>query len=301
VRPLQEAEASLGLTVPPARSRSALVVFHHLDGLLRMQGRGLVASRCQPWGSTRFTRTTARRSRETIVPLSALPESQAHTLRRVPLCCSRAASLRPLHLLPLAARRIAVKLRTAEADPHVTRARGPVPIRPLGETLDALAPRGLHRAPHRACSFHSSQGTRCREPWSGGRRRAPDFRALLRNRVRCRPPTVSDDQSLVPSMGLCPLRGPPRSAPDRSRGDGLVTAETAPNPTDRVVAASCHARVAGIPPAVSRSRTEQPKLQDTDRAAAGVCPNRVVRAVHTPGRVDASLHGVLGVKDHSEE
>ena len=48
VRPLQEAEAPVGLTVPPASSRSALVVSHHLDGLLRTMGRGFIAPRSQP-------------------------------------------------------------------------------------------------------------------------------------------------------------------------------------------------------------------------------------------------------------
>jgi hypothetical protein len=43
----------------PRRSCSALVVSHHLDGLLRTAGSGLVASRYRTWGSLRFT--TARR------------------------------------------------------------------------------------------------------------------------------------------------------------------------------------------------------------------------------------------------
>jgi hypothetical protein len=40
--------------VPPPPSRSVLAVSHGLDGLLHLQGRGLVASRCQSWGSPRF-------------------------------------------------------------------------------------------------------------------------------------------------------------------------------------------------------------------------------------------------------
>jgi len=39
---------------PPSKSRSALVVSHHLGGFLRSEDRGLVASRCQSWGSPRF-------------------------------------------------------------------------------------------------------------------------------------------------------------------------------------------------------------------------------------------------------
>jgi hypothetical protein len=44
-RPLPGAEAPFGRSMPPDRSRSALVVSHHLDGLLQRQGRELVASR----------------------------------------------------------------------------------------------------------------------------------------------------------------------------------------------------------------------------------------------------------------
>jgi len=40
--------------LPASESRSVLVVSHHLDGFLRSKGRGLVASRCQSWGSPRF-------------------------------------------------------------------------------------------------------------------------------------------------------------------------------------------------------------------------------------------------------
>lgn len=39
---------------PASESCSALVVSHHLGGFLRSGGRGLVASRCQSWGSPRF-------------------------------------------------------------------------------------------------------------------------------------------------------------------------------------------------------------------------------------------------------
>jgi hypothetical protein len=46
--------ARFGLEVPPSKSRSVLVVSHHLDGFLRCCGCGLVASRCRSWGSSRF-------------------------------------------------------------------------------------------------------------------------------------------------------------------------------------------------------------------------------------------------------
>lgn len=49
-----------GSTMPLVDSRSALVVLHHRDGFLRDPGRELVASRCRPWGSSRFPASRAR-------------------------------------------------------------------------------------------------------------------------------------------------------------------------------------------------------------------------------------------------
>jgi hypothetical protein len=57
-RPLgRSASATEG---PPPPSRSVRVVSHDLDGFLHLQGRGLVASRCQSWGSPRFLRRPTR-------------------------------------------------------------------------------------------------------------------------------------------------------------------------------------------------------------------------------------------------
>jgi len=39
---------------PASKSRSALVVSHHLDGFLRATARRFVAPCCRPWGSPRF-------------------------------------------------------------------------------------------------------------------------------------------------------------------------------------------------------------------------------------------------------
>jgi len=47
--------------LPASESRSVLVVSHHLDGFLRSKGRGLVASRCQSWGSSRFVLSQSSR------------------------------------------------------------------------------------------------------------------------------------------------------------------------------------------------------------------------------------------------
>jgi hypothetical protein len=67
--------------VHPPKSRSALVVSHHLDGFLRFSICGLVASRCRSWGPPRFrpgrpTGWSARRD--------ASPRCRIRTLRRTP-------------------------------------------------------------------------------------------------------------------------------------------------------------------------------------------------------------------------
>jgi len=55
-RPLQRRRPAVALAprVPPSKSRSVLVVSHHLDGFLRSASCGLVASRYRSWGSPRF-------------------------------------------------------------------------------------------------------------------------------------------------------------------------------------------------------------------------------------------------------
>jgi len=55
------ASSTFGPTSPGVGSCSAPVVSHHLDGLLRIAARGLVASRCRSWGSPCFTRLAADR------------------------------------------------------------------------------------------------------------------------------------------------------------------------------------------------------------------------------------------------
>jgi len=50
--------SGLGSRHPASKSRSVLVVLHHLDGFLRLRSRGLVASRCRSWGSRRCPSTS---------------------------------------------------------------------------------------------------------------------------------------------------------------------------------------------------------------------------------------------------
>jgi hypothetical protein len=65
----------------PPKSRSVLVVSHHLDGFLRFMSCGLVASRCRSWGPPRFGagRPTGRPERR-----DASPQCRIRTLRRTP-------------------------------------------------------------------------------------------------------------------------------------------------------------------------------------------------------------------------
>jgi len=74
-RLLQEAEASIGLAIPIARSCSTRVVSHHLGGFLRAKSCGFIASRYQPWGSTRFAKPDSDKSQETIAARTTLPVS----------------------------------------------------------------------------------------------------------------------------------------------------------------------------------------------------------------------------------
>jgi len=93
VRPLPGAEAPIGPASPDAGSRSALVVSHHHNGLLRTGVTGLL----HPATGQGFAAFHRRRP----APpeggsVGADPRDAFHTLRRVPLVSSRTTSLWPL-------------------------------------------------------------------------------------------------------------------------------------------------------------------------------------------------------------
>jgi hypothetical protein len=110
--PLPGAKAPFGRSMPPDRSCSALVVSHHLDGLLRRQGRELVASRY------RQGFTSAR------TPPAGKPAGSAHALAQHPEHEPSSSSLRPpwpglspgWHLQPRKHDRRCRSPRTAPAD-----------------------------------------------------------------------------------------------------------------------------------------------------------------------------------------
>jgi hypothetical protein len=150
-------QAPFGPALPSNRTCSALVVSHHLDGLLRAQARGFVAPRSQPGVRRVLDPPEPVPSEDGSGPPGALPATRVHTLRRVSLAdsrhritaapCPRAVTCTVLPstateaatTLPVPANReprglrrgslaqaaisSTVKLRSAEADPHVTDAR----------------------------------------------------------------------------------------------------------------------------------------------------------------------------------
>lgn len=109
------------------RARSALVVSHHLDGLLRTRARGFVAPRSRSGVhrvSERDGAGPVRRRWRTSEPRS---RGVVHTLRRVSSSTAGTASLRPFALLPFPALtrpRTHGRSRTARGRSRRTGSRG---------------------------------------------------------------------------------------------------------------------------------------------------------------------------------
>jgi hypothetical protein len=94
-RPLPEAEAPVGPTVPPAESWSAFVVSHHHDGLLHATVMGLLHPTTGQ-GFAAFHASRRQRSPKATLVSAGTPRDAVHTLRSCSLANSRTASLRPL-------------------------------------------------------------------------------------------------------------------------------------------------------------------------------------------------------------
>jgi hypothetical protein len=91
--------AGFGVEGATLSACSALVVSHHLGGLLLWKARGLVASRCRSWGSPRFRRLClGSRASWNASPSQkvAFPATFVRTPRRMFPDRSRTASPRPL-------------------------------------------------------------------------------------------------------------------------------------------------------------------------------------------------------------
>jgi hypothetical protein len=101
--PLPGAETPFGRSLPPDRSRSALVVSHHLDGLLHKHGRGHVAARCrQGFTSTGEPPTgepaddapaSAHTPQNTNPPASPTPALRVRALTRIDNDCAAISGL----------------------------------------------------------------------------------------------------------------------------------------------------------------------------------------------------------------
>jgi hypothetical protein len=156
------ARNAFGLEVPTSRSRSALVVSHHLDGFLCSEARRLIASCCRPWGSSRFNRGRSR-----------LPPSSYHASPRcdlpsknlspLPWALRSPGALAPVPFLPSRGRRLRGFFRQSGAVTSyaVASVRSPVlpglllPLRgarvgiaaPSGSLLNRSGPTAHHRSP----------------------------------------------------------------------------------------------------------------------------------------------------------
>jgi len=86
--------SGFGSELAGSDSRSALVVSHHLDGFLRVETCGLVASRCRSWGSSRFLASIAAGRRSGRGRSSHSPRRSYPSKNSLDSSCS--ASPRPL-------------------------------------------------------------------------------------------------------------------------------------------------------------------------------------------------------------
>jgi hypothetical protein len=102
VRPLPGA-SSLRCGAAKRRTRSALVVSHHLDGLLRTQARGFVAPRCRSGVRRVSGLPEPVPSEDGSGPPGTLPATRLVPLEEFPSSTAGTASLRPVALLTLPA------------------------------------------------------------------------------------------------------------------------------------------------------------------------------------------------------
>jgi hypothetical protein len=201
-------------------SRSARVVSHHLDGLLRTRACGSVAPRFRPWGSSRFRpRAPPRTSEEVARDPRGFPRDAVVTLQRVPLTSSRSASLRPLppcrYRYPNPRRpdgHGARRARRRHGGPKATEA---VLWFARGEPPHRLRSRA---GPGHPCLVRS-RSTRCSTTVRDLRCQRTCRAVSLREQPASRPcstgesvvatPAVADEDALAPPMGFIPLQGPP--------------------------------------------------------------------------------------------
>jgi len=161
--------------VPPPKSRSALVVLHHLDGFLRCSDCGLVASRCQSWGPPRF-RMVSEPCDPMIPPFPAMQDrTPRRNPRRQPLRVT--AVVAPLPLQP-ASRRCSIvgsgvsgnrfRLPTTRSSLGFVPLQGPFDAAgdpsPTAIPRRSAPPRGWFASRQLRCRTRCSLRDRSREP-----------------------------------------------------------------------------------------------------------------------------------------
>jgi hypothetical protein len=254
------------------------VVSHHLDGFRLRDRRGLVASLCRPWGSSRFA------DRPPLICGARSPPRRRPTLQSVPLqlslrrvtapsCLLAVASSRSLDLEALL--RPGVRGHTPPLPTPRARCSPGLPVLvasdPIGEPTgcpctwvrddpSSPTPNTLRGAPRRPCPDLSASRCRYRTLPPRGPQRAPPG---VRTASRCH---VASARS-VPTVGRCrggvsapEGAGHRRADPGRSRG-GRVAAVVPSRPEGRRLPRSpryapgrsrCVPRLAlPVPPALS--------------------------------------------------
>jgi hypothetical protein len=214
-RPLPEAEASFGPTKPFVESCSALVVSHHLDGLLRAGAAGLLHP-AAGHGVRRVSCFRLPHTSEDGLEARHISRAAGHTLRRVPLISSRTASLRPLPSCRFCT--------FSSPEPPRPEGRAPNDLGDRGHLLQVGHQRGPRPSPATHATFSRSVGWCGAAPLAeaAGVAHALDGRSL---RGRCSLPGLAP-----PTAGLA--SPPKRTASRFGLRDGRMTAGRAPRGPD---------------------------------------------------------------------
>jgi hypothetical protein len=182
-------------------SCSALVVSHHLDGLLRTGAAGLLHPAVD-YGVRRVSRSSPREHPRVPRRGLRLPRAANRTLRRVPLISSRTASLRPLP---------SCRYHPLFAPGLPGRSRGLMPSPVAEATSSSLyPPRPKPGLAQCACAGRS----RCRRGAADGRGR------WQRTHAPPRRPASRPDRPATEVAARTP-RGSEHICRDRSREDGV--------------------------------------------------------------------------------
>jgi len=187
--------------LPASESRSVLVVLHHLDGFLRSKGCGLVASRCQSWGSPRFVLSQSSRRFSHPSKNSTRPQPHHVTVAVAPL---------PFPPVPL-----------ASSDQLRCQSR-PLEIRLMGASASRLCSAVESVTPSDRCQPAGALSFLGFVPLQGPFLRLESTRALLRSPCIGRAiRKVHSVQELRSAPTRLAPRGPHRPPPCGGRSSGM--------------------------------------------------------------------------------